>query len=1040
VLDGIEYPEKYIKMVKERGGECVGISDHGTMSGTFDFYTQAVKQGVKPLLGAEFYFVDDINIKSKETENRSHILLIAKNMEGYRALLKSVYRSNTEGFYSKPRIDWTDLQNFSGNVICSTACSGGIVAKNLENNPDGIIERLKDIFHDDLFMEYVALERIEYYKPIWQRLNELAEKHNIKSVITCDVHYPHRNDWKLQQILHNINNNVTIEEMKSNAGKGWQMSDKDLYLKSYDEIVNIMKNVFPVNKVEEYLANTLEVAHKVHKYSILPEHYVFPKVDFNVNEMKDKIRDNLKKKCPQDKIKIYQERVKYEWDVIEKMGFVPYFYIVADMIGWAKENGIRVGSARGSCSGSVITYLLDITEIDPIRFNLSFERFINPTRCLPPNMKAITPYGFKSIRDINIGDKVRSLSGKYNLVVAKEINHINKSIMEIEYDGGKIQCTKEHKWEINRNGKAIKVSAEELTVTDKLLGENDNLVDIVTISEIKYEGDVIDIEVQHEHNFFVVEKEENIPVCTQNSKMPDIDTDFQASKRQQVLSYLKKYGEENVAQIGSYGTYKEKNTFKDIARIYGMSAEDANYVTKAMQLDDKGKVKMPTVGEAVNAIVRGRMAVGVEVNDKEKEKLNEVCKNTINYSAQIVGNIKNYSQHAAGVVITDKPIYDYVPTIRLSSGLIATGIDGDTLTKHKFVKMDILGLLAMDIIDDCINMVKECDHKNVDINNIELNDDNMLEMFRNRDVESIFQFDTWAMKNEGGFNNPSGGLLKRVQPDKFKHLVELNAINRPGPLSAGMDKLYEQRRFGTKYITPKLIDKHLKETYGLLIYQEQVMSIMSEWLGVTMGEADNIRREMEGKSLRDILNERNGYHLLYSKYDKKDVEEAVEFVQGAAGYLFCQGHSLSYSYLAMQMMYFKCYYRKYFNVAVLNNEKDEDKLNAIKNDCKCRGWLKEYNLNELSYKFDIDSKNGKIIPGLKVLKGLGEKSVVEIIKHKPYTSIDDFFVRAKPSKKVLEILQNNGAFKNTFGIDINVEQLMDKKSSKKQNIQLEQLF
>ncbi len=753
-------------------------------------------------------------------------------------------------------------------------------------------------------MEYVALERVEYYKPIWQRLNELAEKHNIKSVITCDVHYPHKSDWKLQQILHNINNNVTIEEMKSDVGKGWQMSDKDLYLKSYDEIVNIMKNVFPTNKVEEYLANTLEVSHKVHKYSILPEHYVFPKVEFNVNEMKDKIRDNLKKKCPQDKIKVYQDRVKYEWDVIEKMGFVPYFYIVADMIGWAKKNGIRTGAGRGSCAGSVITYLLDITEIDPIKYNLQFSRFINDTR----------------------------------------------------------------------------------------------------------------------------------------AKMPDIDSDFQASKRQQVLSYLKKYGEENVAQIGSYGTYKEKNTFKDVARIYGMSVEDANYVTKAMQLDDNGKVKIPTVGEAVNAIVKGRTTGGVEVNDKEKEKLNEMCKNTINYSLQIVGNIKNYSQHAAGVVITDRPIYDYVPVVKLPSGVIATGIDGDMLTKHKFVKMDVLGILALDIIDDCINMAKEYDHINIDINNIELNDDNMLEMFRNRDVESVFQFDTWAMKNEGGYNNPSGGLLKRVQPDKFRQLCELNAINRPGPLSSGMDKLYEQRRFGAKYNTPKLLEKHLKDTYGLLIYQEQVMSIMQDWLGVSEGESDNIRREMEGKSLRDILNERNGYQLLYSKYEKKDVEEAVEFVQSSAGYGFNKSHTISYTVLSMQIMYLKCYYRKYFNVAVLNNEKDEDKLNAIKNDCKCRGWLKEYNLNELSYKFEIDKVSGKIIPGLKVLKGLGEKSVVEIIKHKPYTSIDDFFVRAKPSKKVLEVLQNNGAFKNTFGVDINVEQLMDKKNSKKQNIQLEQLF
>lgn len=472
LMDGIGYPEERLKYAKTHGMEAMSITDHGSMAGTFDFYTSAIKVGIKPLLGIEGYHVDDSNVKDKdkEKENRSHIILIAKNMVGYQLLLKALYRANTTGFYSKPRFDWKDLESFNGNVICISACSGGIVAKNL-NNPkvDNIIERLKDIFHDDLYMEYVALGRVDYYKPIWEACHNLANKHNLKSVITGDVHYLHKTDWKLQQVLHNINNDVTVEEMKKHPEKGWQMSDKDLYLKTYDEIVNIMKNIFPLNKVEEFLNNTIEVSNKCEKYSILPDHYVFPKVEFDVNEMKNKIKLNLVKKCPQDKIKQYQDRVKYEWGIIEKMGFVPYFYIVADMISWAKENNILVGPARGSCSGSLITYLLDITEIDPIKFNLSFERFVNPTRCLHPDTLVKAKTGIKKIKDININDKVLTLDSLYYKVIGKNINSINEEIINIKYDNGNIKCTKNHKFLIFRDYRFVEVLADELLLTDKLL-------------------------------------------------------------------------------------------------------------------------------------------------------------------------------------------------------------------------------------------------------------------------------------------------------------------------------------------------------------------------------------------------------------------------------------------------------------------------------------------------------------------------------------------------------------------------------------------
>ena len=586
-------------------------------------------------------------------------------------------------------------------------------------------------------------------------------------------------------------------------------------------------------------------------------------------------------------------------------------------------------------------------------------------------------------------------------------------------------------------------------VTKRLIIKHEHLMPIVSIDKEMYSGDVIDIEIDKQPNFYVTDKVENNWCITHNSKMPDIDTDFQTSKRQQVLSYLKKYGEENVVQIGSYGTYKVKNTFKAVAKIYGISVDDADKITKGMKMDQTDAI-LPTVQEIINILypLSRDTPIGEKniITNKIKE-LTPIYSDILLYTQKLEKNIKNFSQHAAGVLITDKPIYDYIPTVHLKD-IVATGIDGDTLTKNKFVKMDILGLLALDVLDDCINMVKINENIDIDINKINIEDDNMMELFRNRDTHSIFQFDTPSMIKDGGKiywdretkeqkETPSG-LLKSIQPDKFKHLVELNALNRPAPLRAGMGKLYEQRRFGAKYKTPKLVEKHLSDTYGLLIYQEQVMSIMVDWLGVTMGEADNIRREIEGKSLKDILNERNGYHILYSKYDKQDVEEAIDFVQNAAGYLFCLGHSLAYAYLAVQMMYFKCYYRKYFNVAVLNNESDDDKLKVILQDCKNNGWLKGYNLNELSYKFEIENNTGKIIPGVKILKGLGEKSIIEILKNKPYRSLDDFLIRAKPSKKILEVFQEAKIFKNTFGMDIDVNVLLS--SSKKKKVQLEKLF
>lgn len=900
LMDAIFYPKDYLQKAKQMGANAYAQTNHGTMSGCFDFYDNANKIGIKPILGQEAYFVDDKSSKDKPT----HIILLAKNKKGYESLLKAQYDGSKSGFYYKPRIDWSDLKQMSGNVICSTACSGGVIAKPMmdktyeQDKLKARILDLKDIFGDDLYFEYVALSRTEYYKPIWQALRELAKKYDIKSIISQDTHYLNKGDYKYQQIVHNIRNKVTLEEMKNDKSKGWQMDDKDLYMKSYDEIVNIMKNIFEVPFIEECLKNTIDISNKVEKYNIYPDNFVFPKVEFSEDEMKDTIKKNLLAKCDPSRLKEYQDRIKYEWGVIKGMGFLEYFYIVADIVNWAKKNNIMVGAGRGSAAGCLISYLLNITEIDSLKYGLSFERFLNPFR---------------------------------------------------------------------------------------------------------------------------------------KTKMPDIDCDFQKSKRQQVLSYIKKYGEENVVQISAYSTFKVKSAFKDVARMFGVSAEEAGFITKGIENDDDNTAILPTTQEIVAMLYPKKEERDMEENKLKIKELTAKYEKVLHYTSNILGNIRHFTKHAAGVVITDKPFYAYMPVVQTNKEIIC-GIDGNTLTSKKFLKIDILGLEALDIINSVLQSVRRFDGKVLDINNLNLEDDNVLKLFRSRDVDNIFQFDTKLMR---GYKKVSKwgtkvvvGLLERMQPDKFKHLVELNALNRPGPLKIKMDEDYEKRRYGNAYVVPKLLETHLKSTYGLLLYQEQLNSIFKDWLDINEGEADLLRRKVEDSNLKDIFNERNYYEHLYKKYDKNDVEEAINFIQKVGGYLFNLSHSFSYSILGYQLMYLKCYYRKYFNVACLNNEDDEDKIKTLIDDCVSHGiTIKPYNLNEMSYQFEIDG-NGHIIPGVKIIKGIGEKSIAEILSKKPYKNIDDFVIRAKANKNVLEILNDNGFFKNTFGANIDVEAMKRSKEKK----------
>lgn len=895
VKDGLFFPMDYLKILREHSSTACSITDHGTMAGVFDFFDSASKVEIKPIIGGEFYHVDDKTTKDKPT----HIILLAKNLLGYKALLKSQYDSAKNGFYYRSRIDWRNLETMAGNIICQSACSGGIIAKNLDNPKlDEIIGRLKDIFKEDFYFEYVALERTKYYGPIWQRMHEIAVKQGIKEIISCDVHYIKKSDWKIQEILHNVERKTTMADMKqkesTGQGKGWMMEDKDLYLKNYDEIMNIMKNVFTESQVGEFLDNTNLINSKIEKYNIYPEKYVYPKIQINEEEMKTKIKENLYKKCEINdaNVNVYKERIKEEWNLIKSGGFLEYFYIVADIIGFCKKNNIMTGTSRGSVGGCLIAYLLDIIEMDAIEHNLSFSRFYSSERI----------------------------------------------------------------------------------------------------------------------------------------KQPDIDNDIQKSQRQQVLNYIKKYGDENVIQIGAYNTYTEKNAFKDVARIYGVAASESDSITTTLMKKDE----TITVDEIANFLCpKPQTPDEIKYVVMVKEKYAKI----IEMAKHMKGLIRHFSRHAAGVLILDKPVYEYIPTIRAGDDILSA-IDGDTLSAKKFLKIDILGLEALDIISDTLYLIKKYENKDISIRDLNLEDEKVLKMFKELDVDNIFQFDTPLMKGytRSWDGKRQKGLLERILPDRFEHLVHLNALNRPGPLKIHMDEDYEKRRLGSKYITPKLLEKHLKDTYGLLIYQEQIINIFADWLDINLGKADIMRKKMEKSTIKDLLNEGNYYHHLFEKYDKTEIEDALKMIEKSGGYVFNKSHVQGYTILAFQMAFLKCYYRKFFNVSVLNTEdtdpkKGMPKIKKTLQDCYDRGWVKPYNFNEISYRFDVD-KNGYIIPGVRILKGVGEKSVADIIKNKPYRNMADFLTRAKCNKNILEVLDNAGFFINSFGKKLDLSILPKEKSKK----------
>jgi len=901
LLDGVARVKKLVEKVKENGGKAVAITDHGTMAGALHFFAECYKNGIKPIIGCEFYVAYDRTNKQGRPDN-AHLILLAKNNEGYHNLLKLNAIACKEGFYYKPRIDYDVLEKHSKGLICLSAClAGHIPSLLLKRQYDEAYKlglRLKNMFDDgDFYIElqnHGLSEQIEILEP----LNDLAKKLGVKTVATNDAHYINREDAEMQDVLMCIQMGKNLDDTDR-----MRFETDEFYVKTREEMEQFL-GAYP-----EALDTTNEIADKCfvtikaksHKdiptlppdctlrdnENFIPKYSVEGMTTFDF--LKKLCYDGLKERYPVITPEI-QARADYELSIIKEQGFVEYFLVVWDYINYARQNGIPVGPGRGSGAGSIVAYTSGITRVDPIKYNLLFERFIHRERV----------------------------------------------------------------------------------------------------------------------------------------SMPDFDVDFCYDRRNEVIEYAKrKYGVDNVAYIGTFGTMAAKNAIRDVGRVLRLPLADVNKICKDIPAKLPDGIKKPPVLKYYFG------TTGKEEDEKyiipslrkiyeEDEKIRTV----IDMSIKLEGMPRQTSTHACGILIAPEPVDTFVPLAR-NGDEIATQYSMIELEDLGLLKMDFLGLRTLTDIDKALKLIKKIHNIDIDFYNMEYNDANVFKLIASGNTDAIFQLEGGGMKK----------FMKKLKPDNLEDIIAGISLYRPGPMKY-IDKYVENKHnpSGIKYDHPCL-EPILKATYGIMVYQEQVMQIVQAMAGYTLGQADIVRRIMGKKKVDKMAAEKEkfifgwtdpkGLKSIDGALKKGVPEEVARKVFGDmedfAKYAFNKSHAAAYAYLSYQTAYLKCYYPVEFLVAVLNN-----RITNIDEIKKYTIYAKQQNIevlppnvNKSETYFSVE--NNKIRFGLAALKNVGIGVVDEIIKNREqfgeYTDLYNFIERLQGgsvNKRCLESMILSGAF-DCFG-------------------------
>ncbi len=884
LLDGAIKIGPLAKRIAELKMPAVAITDHGNLHGSLSFYHKMKAEGVKPIIGIETYLTRGSRHEKGSTDLQpgekptNHLVLMAKNLTGYHNLVKLSSFAYTEGFWRKPRIDKELLAKHSEGLIGLSACISGVPPYLLLR--DKFDEAAKEAleFQDILGKGNYYLEIQEHgldaQRRIRKSMMELSQKTGVPIVATNDSHYLMPEDVKAHEMLLCIGRSRQYDQNKLTYGA------PTFYVRSVEE----MWQVF--GEEPDLLLRTLEIAEKcdlqfpktidqVPMYPVPEGHTVetyFEKVAWDGFEerLKNVWLPLQQSASLRHSMETYKDRLAHEITTIKRMGFPGYFLIVWDFINYAKRKGIPVGPGRGSAAGSLVAYCMKITDVDPIQYDLLFERFLNPER--------------------------------------------------------------------------------------------------VT--------------------------------------MPDIDVDFCVRGRAEVINYVSDlYGRQNVSQIITFGTMASKAVIKDVGRAMG-----TNVISYA-EVDKVAKMIPPPV--------RGRnvsIEAAIEQNPDLKKaiKEDERIAQLIDTARKLEGNARHSSVHAAGVVISPKPLYELIPVCTGQNDELVTQFVMSDLEKTGMLKMDFLALTTLTIIEDCLCTIEKEKGERPDLAQISLTDEKSLKLFSDGMLNAVFQFESSGMVE----------ICRKLRPESLEDLSALNALYRPGPLDGGMVDDYIERRHGRRkvtYITPQMKDI-LENTYGILVYQEQIMQLAQQLAGYSLGEADLMRRAMGKKKKEEMA-------LHEEKFIKGAIERGIAedkarriftLMAQFADYGFNRSHSFAYAYLAYQTAYLKAHYPTHFYAAVLSNElSNADKLARYIAEMKVLGIsLLPPNVNSSNEGFTPSEHS--ILFGLAAIKGIGSSAVQMIIRAREeggdFKSIFNFAERVDQravNKRVMESLIKSGAFDST---------------------------
>ncbi len=864
LLDGAIKLKDLCAFAKQNDMPAVAVTDHGVMYGAIDFYKTAKESGIKPLIGCEFYvYQGELSEKNQSKNLLNHLVLIAKDKQGYANLVKLVSIAHCEGFYYKPRVNFELIKKYSEGLICLSACVHGEVAylilqKELQHAKE-TAQKYKELFRDDYYIE-LQDHGLDSQKRANPDLINIAKELDIELVITNDSHYLRKEDADSHDTLLCLQTNA----LKSDENR-FHFPNNEFYVKTVSELRDAFKWI-DSETFEKAIKNTVEIAEKCHLIiemgnSPLP-HYDVPKTHTMESYLEFKVREGLNKRYKEITPEI-EARVKYELGIIEQMGFSAYFLITWDFIHFAKQSGIPVGPGRGSAAGSIVAYSLEITDLDPIRHNLLFERFLNPERI----------------------------------------------------------------------------------------------------------------------------------------SMPDVDIDFCIERRSEVIEYVaKKYGADRVCQIVTFGTFAAKAALKGVARVFNIPFADSNKLSACIPSNPGAKID--------DALVEGMELKILYDNDPEIKKLVDMAKS-------IEGIKNNIGMHAAGVIISHKPLNEIVPVQPSKEGIIITEYPMADLEKLGLLKMDFLGLRNLTIISKTIKLIKKRHDIDIDINNITLDDKKTYKMLTKGETAGVFQLESSGMKK----------LVRDLKPSVFEDLGALVALFRPGPLESGMVVDFVERKHGRQKITyaHPLLEPILKDTYGTIVYQEQIMQIFQTLAGYSLGQADMVRRMMGKKKLDEMAKQKGLFIDGAGKNGMNEVTatELFEQIEKFAEYCFNRSHSAAYALVAYQTAYLKTHYTVEYLSALLSSvANDQEKTQAYIEEALKHGInVLPPDINKSYSEFTPDEKNIRF--GLASVKQVGEVVVEAIISEREageeFESIYDFCKRVDSkcsNKRVMEGLIKAGAFSN----------------------------